>query len=77
MVASARLHRINPEDYIRWSSGWCRSWPEDRMLKRARRFWQRTRARLDPTAFAMELGPIAIPAEPLDTSAATEQQATG
>jgi hypothetical protein len=45
------------------------------MLELAPLFWARTRARLGPKALTMELGPIAIPAEPLDTSAATEQQA--
>jgi hypothetical protein len=47
------------------------------MLELAPLFWERTRARLDPKALAMELGAISIPAEPLDTSTATEQQATG
>jgi hypothetical protein len=43
------------------------------MLELAPLFWERTLARLDPKALAMELGAISIPAEPLDTSAATEQ----
>jgi hypothetical protein len=47
------------------------------MIELAPLFWARTRARLDPKALAMELGPIEIPAEPLDTSAATEKQAAG
>jgi hypothetical protein len=37
----------------------------------------RTRDRLHPEALAKELGPIAIPGEPLDTSAPTEKQAAG
>jgi hypothetical protein len=45
------------------------------MLELAPLFWARTRDRLDPKLLAAELGPIAIPVVPLDTSAATEQQA--
>ena len=37
--------------------------------------WARTRDRLDAKQLAAELGPIAIPVDPLDTTAATEQQA--
>jgi transposase len=74
IVASARLHRLDPEEYLRCLIRLVPLWPEDRMLELAPLFWARTRARLDPKALAMELGPIAIPAEPLDTSAATEQQ---
>ena len=51
-------------------------WPEDRMLELTPLFWARTRERLDPIKLAEELGPIAIPVEPLDTSTATEKQAT-
>jgi len=45
------------------------------MLELTPLFWARTRERLDPKALAKEFGPIAVPAEPLDTSAPTEQQA--
>jgi hypothetical protein len=44
------------------------------MLELAPLFWERTRARLDAEQLAAELGPIAIPSEPLDTSATVEQQ---
>ena len=37
-------------------------------------FWAPTCARLNPKDLAKDLGPIAIPAEPLDTSAPNEQQ---
>jgi hypothetical protein len=47
------------------------------MIELAPLFWARTRARLDSTALAKELDPITIPAEPLDTTTATEQQAAG
>jgi transposase len=75
LIASARLHRLDPEEYLRCLIRLVPLWPSDRMLELAPLFWQRTRARLDPGQLAAELGPIAIPAEPLDTSAPTEQQA--
>jgi len=77
IVASARLHRLDPEEYLRCLIRLVPLWPQDRMIELAPLFWARTRARLDPKALAMELGPIEIPAEPLDTSVATEQQAAG
>lgn len=77
IVASARLHRLDPEEYLRCLIRLVPLWPHDRMIELAPLFWARTRARLDPKALAMELGPIEIPAEPLDTSAPTEQQAAG
>jgi len=77
IIASARLHRLDPEEYLRCLIRLVPLWPKDRLIELAPLFWARTRARLDPKALAMELGPIEIPAEPLDTSAATEQQAAG
>jgi transposase len=77
LIASARLHRLDPEEYLRCLIRLVPLWPPDRMLELAPLFWERTRARLDPKQLEAELGSIAIPAEPLDTSAATEQQAAG
>lgn len=76
IVASARLHQIEPEEYLRCLIRLVPLWPGDRMLELAPLFWTRTRARLDPQALTAELGSIAIPLEPLDTSTATEQQPT-
>jgi transposase len=77
IVCSARLHGIEPEEYIRCLIRLVPVWPADRMIELAPLFWARTRARLDSNALAKELGPITIPAEPLDTTTATEQQAAG
>jgi transposase len=76
IIASARLHRLDPEEYLRCLIRLVPLWPKDRMLELAPLFWERTRARLDPQKLAKELGPIDIPADPLDTSAPTEQQAS-
>ena len=77
LIASARLHRLDPEEYLRCLIRLVPLWPPDRMLELSPLFWERTRARLDPAQLAAELGPITVPTEPLDTSASTEQKAAG
>ena len=77
LLASARLHGLDPEEYLRCLIRLVPQWPNDRMLELAPLFWTRTRARLDAQQLSAELGPIAIPLTPLDTSAATEQQTAG
>jgi transposase len=74
IVASARLHRLDPEDYLRCLIRLVPLWPADRMLELTPLFWARTRDRLNPRELQAELGPIAIPTEPLDTSPTAEQQ---
>jgi transposase len=64
------------EEYLRCLIRIVPLWPQDRMLELAPLFWSRTRARLDPTQLEAEIGWLAIPSEPLDTSASTEQPAT-
>ena len=76
LVASARLHDIEPEEYLRCLIRLVPMWPEDRMLELSPLFWARTRDRLDPDALDAELGPIAIPAEPLDLHVASTEQQT-
>jgi transposase len=68
LIASARLHDIEPQEYLRCLIRLVPLWPAERMLELAPLFWKRTRDRLDPDSLAAELGPIEIPAEPLDTS---------
>jgi transposase len=75
LVASARLHKLDPEEYLRCLIRIVPLWPADRMLELAPLFWERTRARLDPVELAQDLGPITVPVEPLDMGAAAEQQA--
>ena len=74
VIASARLHRLDPEEYLRCVIRLVPLWPVDRMIELAPMFWARTRERLDADRLAAELGPIAIPDEPLDTSATPEEQ---
>jgi hypothetical protein len=65
--------RLDPEEYLRCLIRLVPLWPNDRMLELAPLFWKRTRDRLDAKQIAAEFGPIAIPVEPLNTSAPTEQ----
>jgi transposase len=76
LVASARLHRLDPEEYLRCLIRLVPLWPEDRMLELAPLFWKRTRARLDAAELEKEIGWIAIPKVPLDTSATPEEQSS-
>ena len=74
LVASARLHALDPEEYLRCLIRLVPLWPEGRMLELAPLFWARTRARLDAAELEKEIGWIAIPAEPLDTSTPLQEQ---
>jgi transposase len=74
IVSSARLHGIEPEEYLRCLIRLVPLWPPDRMLELCPLFWKLTRERLDPKELAKEFGPIAIPSEPLDTNRSTEEQ---
>lgn len=73
LVTSARLHGIEPEEYLRCLIRLVPLWPPDRMLELSPLFWSATRARLDSRQLAADFGPIAIPADPLDTSASPQQ----
>ena len=75
VIASARLHDIEPEEYLRCLIRLVPLWPTHRMLELAPLFWTRTRERLDTKALSAELGPIEIPVEPLDTNSTAPQQA--
>lgn len=74
LVSSARLHGIDPEDYLRCLIRLVPLWPAERMLELSPLFWNQTRARLDVEALAAELGPIPIPVAPLDVSRCSPQQ---
>lgn len=61
LVASARLHRLDPEAYLRDLFRVLPHWPRDRYLELAPRYWPTTRTRLDPSQLEAELGPLTIP----------------
>jgi transposase len=69
LIASARLHKLDPEAYLRDVFRVLPHWPRDRFLELAPRYWPLTRARLDRAELDRELGPLAIPEQPLPTIA--------
>jgi transposase len=74
LVSSCRLHRLDPEAYLRDLFRVLAHWPKDRYLELAPKYWAATRARLDPRELALEIGPLTIPAPP--DAAAEEKPAT-
>ncbi len=68
LVASARLHGLDPEAYLRDLFRVLGHWPRHRYLELAPKYWARTRARLDPAHLQAEFGPLTIP-PPLPASA--------
>jgi transposase len=71
LIASARLHRLDPEGYLRDLFRVLAHWPRDRYLELAPKYWAATRARLDQAQLAAEIGPLTVP-PPLPP---TEEQA--
>jgi transposase len=61
LVASARLHGLDPEAYLRELFRVLAHWPRERYLELAPRYWASTRARLDSRELAAELGPLTVP----------------
>lgn len=61
LIASARLHRLNPESYLRDIFRVLAHWPKDRYLELAPKYWAATRARLDPAQLALEIGELTVP----------------
>jgi transposase len=62
LIASARLHGLGPELYLRDFFRVLPHWPSDRYLELAPKYWAATRARLDPNELAAEIGDLTIPA---------------
>jgi transposase len=61
LVATCRLHDLEPEAYLRDIFRVLPHWPKDRYLELAPRFFKATRARLDPTELAPEIGVVTVP----------------
>jgi transposase len=64
LIASARLHRLDPEEYLRDLYRVLGQWPRDRYLELAPKYWARTRAGLNPVELANDVGPLTIPPAP-------------
>ena len=61
LIASARLHALDAEEYLRDVFRVLPHWPKDRYLELAPKYWVATRARLDHRELAAEFGPLTIP----------------
>jgi transposase len=72
LVASAKLQSLNPEDYLRDLFRVLPSWPAQRVLELAPKYWQQTRARLDSIELARPLGHVTIPAPGAPAAQAAE-----
>jgi hypothetical protein len=66
LVASCKLHGLDPERYLAEVLHVMAYWPRDRYLELTPKYWARTRARLDPAELAREVGHITVP-PPLPT----------
>jgi transposase len=62
LVASARLHGLDPETYLRDLFRVLGHWPRERYLELSPRYWAATRARLDDAELRVEVGPLTVPA---------------
>ena len=68
MIASARLHGLDPEAYLRDIFRVLVHWPKERYLELAPKYWAQTRVRRDPAELAREIGELTVP-PPLPFSA--------
>lgn len=62
LIASCRLHHLDPESYLRDLFCVLPQWPQDRYLELAPRYWRMTRARLKDTELEREIAWFTIPA---------------
>jgi len=70
VIASAKLHGLEPEQYLRDLFVVLPQWPKERYLELAPKYWARTKARLRPDELEREIGWITIP-PPLDLATTT------
>lgn len=61
LIASARLHRIEPEQYLADLIRVLPYWPRDRYLELAPKYWASTRARLVDAELERQVGPVTVP----------------
>jgi transposase len=68
LIASCKLHRIDPERYLAEVIRVMPYWPRARYLELAPTYWTHTRARLDPVELEAELGFVTVPTVLVDTA---------
>ena len=64
LVASCKLHGLDPELYLRDVIRVVAHWPPARYIELAPKYWGATRARLDPGELEAEVGPLVVPPPP-------------
>ncbi len=69
LIATCKLHGLEPEAYLRDVIRVLGAWPTDRYLELCPHAFAATRARLNPAELALEVGPLTIP--PAITAAPT------
>lgn len=69
LVASAKLHSLDPEFYLRDVTRVLAFWPRERMLELAPKKWARTRSRIDAAELAAEIGELTVPPPEEQTTA--------
>jgi hypothetical protein len=68
LIASCKLHGLDPERYLAEVIRIMPYWPRDRFLELAPAYWAQTRARLDPLELEAELGFVTVPPVLADTA---------
>lgn len=71
LIASARLHNLDPETYLRDILRVLAYWPRERYLELSPKYWSATRARLSTVELDAEVGELTVPAQ---LPASTEEQ---
>jgi hypothetical protein len=74
LIASCKLHGIDPERYLAEMIRILPYWPRDRCLELSPASWTMTRERLDAAELAVELGHITVP--PASTSSTSPPEQT-
>ena len=62
LIASARLHSLDPETYLRDILRALAYWPRERYLELSPKYWSTTRARLSTVELDAEVGELTVPA---------------
>ena len=71
LIASCKLHHLDPEPYFTEVFRVMPYWPRDRYLELAPKYWAATRARLDASELARPIGHITVPPVATKEQAAT------
>lgn len=61
IIATAKLHDLDAEQYLRDIFRVLPHWPADRYLELAPKYWLETRAGLDAAELDAEIGPLTVP----------------